>query len=55
MSMAEAPPPPLQMLAMPRVFFFSFSAYIRVLRILPPDDPIGCPIDTAPPLMLTIS
>ena len=32
-----------------------FSKWVRVTRILEPDDPMGCPRDTAPPAMLTFA
>ncbi len=45
-TMAAAPPPPLQIPAIP--FSPGFRLWTRWPRILAPDMPIGCPSDTAP-------
>jgi hypothetical protein len=49
MTMAEAPPPPLQIAAHPIFPFFSLRTLIRERIILFPEAPIGCPRATAPP------
>jgi len=64
MRTAEAPPPPLQMEAIPSLPFFSFKTVIKDMMILAPDIllfhintlsfqkinyPTGCPKATAPP------
>ena len=54
-TIAEAPPPPLQIPATPIAALFCFSTLINVTTILDPDDPRGCPNETAPPLTLTMS
>ena len=54
-TIADAPPPPLQIPATPILPFFCFKILISVTTILDPEDPRGCPKDTAPPLTLTIS
>lgn len=53
MIMAVAPPPPLQMLASPYLACFSLRVVMRLWTILAPLTPIGCPIATAPPRILT--
>ena len=53
--MAEAPPPPLQIPAAPIFPLFCDSTFKRVTTILAPEQPSGCPSDTAPPLTLTLS
>mmetsp|Transcript_6438 Transcript_6438/g.18210 ORF Transcript_6438/g.18210 Transcript_6438/m.18210 type:complete len:207 (+) Transcript_6438:91-711(+) len=55
MTMAEAPPPPLQMEAQPRVASFCRSTLMRPPTMRPPLMPMGCPSATAPPLTLTLS
>mmetsp|Transcript_17124 Transcript_17124/g.46356 ORF Transcript_17124/g.46356 Transcript_17124/m.46356 type:complete len:235 (-) Transcript_17124:610-1314(-) len=52
---ADAPPPPLQMLATPKRPSTWSSAERSVTRILMPDAPIGCPMATAPPNMFTLA
>jgi hypothetical protein len=52
---AEAPPPPLHTLAIPYFPLFYFSTLIILSTILAPENPIGCPIETAPPLTFTLS
>ena len=52
-TIAEAPPPPLQIPAAPIFPLFCFKTLINVTTILDPDEPNGCPKDTAPPLTLT--
>lgn len=52
MMIAEAPPPPLQIPAMP--FCPGFKLCTRCPVILAPDIPIGCPSETAPPWTLTM-
>ena len=47
-TIAEAPPPPLQIPATPIAALFCFSTLINVTTILDPDDPRGCPNETAP-------
>ena len=49
--MAEAPPPPLQMDAIPKDLFFALRELIKVKMILFPLTPIGWPSATAPPLI----
>ena len=46
---AEAPPPPLQILAIPTVPFFYLRTFIKLRIILAPLVPSGCPNATAPP------
>jgi len=55
MIMAEPPPPPLQILAIPYLPLFYFKTVIKLWTILAPDIPIGWPKATAPPLTLTFS
>jgi len=50
---AEAPPPPLQMLAIPNYPLFLFKTFIKLIITLEPLIPIGCPRATAPPCKLT--
>ena len=38
---AEAPPPPLQMAAAPKVLFFTVKALIKVTTIRAPEQPKG--------------
>ena len=52
--MALAPPPPLQMLAIPMDASFLFSTLIKLITILAPLAPIGWPKATAPPCTLTL-
>lgn len=49
MTMALAPPPPLQIPAAPVLPPFCFSTLIRVTMILAPLHPSGWPSETAPP------
>ena len=53
-TIAEAPPPPLQIPAAPILPPFCFNTFIRVTMILEPELPRGCPNDTAPPFTFTI-
>ena len=53
--MAEAPPPPLHIPAAPIVLLFFFNVFKSVTRIRAPEQPRGCPNETAPPLTLTFS
>ena len=46
---ADAPPPPLHMAAAPKVLFFTLRAFKRVTTIRAPEQPNGCPNETAPP------
>ena len=63
MIIADAPPPPLQILAIPYFALFylkSITIYYFRTEINPktnraPELPIGCPNATAPPLTLTLS
>ena len=52
---AEAPPPPLQIAAAPKVLFFVVNALIKVTTIRAPEHPNGWPSETAPPCILTFS
>jgi len=52
MVIAEAPPPPLQIDAIPIVASFCFRTFASERIILAPDAPIGCPRATPPPLTL---
>lgn len=54
-TIAEAPPPPLQMPAHPILPFFSLSTPRRVVVILAPLAPRAWPMATAPPCRLTLS
>ena len=49
MTIAEAPPPPLHIAAHPISPAFLFNTWLRVVTILAPEAPRGCPSDTAPP------
>ena len=49
MQTAEAPPPPVQIEAIPNLAFFSLSTFIKEIITLAPLIPTGCPIATAPP------
>ena len=53
--MAEAPPPPLQMPAAPSRAPFCLSTESRVTTMRAPLQPIGWPMETAPPLTLTLA
>lgn len=53
-TMAEAPPPPLQMLATPMRPFLALRTVIKVPIMRAPLHPIGCPIETAPIALLMI-
>jgi len=46
---AEAPPPPLQILAIPRVASLVRRTFKRLVIIRVPEAPMGCPKATAPP------
>src|SRR5260221_11801541 len=52
-TIALAPPPPLQIPAAPSFPLFCLRTFISVTRILAPEHPSGCPSETAPPLTLT--
>jgi hypothetical protein len=52
MTMAEAPPPPLQTPATPYLASLFFKTEERVVMIRAPEQPKGWPIATAPPQML---
>mmetsp|Transcript_324 Transcript_324/g.997 ORF Transcript_324/g.997 Transcript_324/m.997 type:complete len:230 (+) Transcript_324:322-1011(+) len=54
MTIAEAPPPPLQIPATPIFPPLSLSTESRVTTILAPDAPIGWPRATAPPRIFTL-
>jgi len=54
-TIADAPPPPLQILAQPIVASFLFNTLYKFPMIRAPDIPIGCPRLTAPPNTLTLS
>ena len=53
-TIAEAPPPPLQIPAAPYFPLFCFKTLINVTMILDPLLPKGCPSATAPPLTSTL-
>lgn len=50
-----APPPPLQIPAIPYLALYVFNILTKLSKILEPDTPIGCPKATAPPYTLTLS
>jgi hypothetical protein len=52
-TIAEAPPPPLQIPATPMLALFCFKTFANVIVILAPDAPSGCPKATAPPFTFT--
>lgn len=60
---ADAPPPPLQILAIPNlplfclniIIYINFKTVIRLKTILAPELPNGCPNAIAPPLIFTLS
>lgn len=52
--MAEAPPPPLQMDAMPMLPFLVLNTLIRERMIRAPEQPTGWPSATAPPCTFTL-
>ena len=54
MTIALALPPPLQIAAAPMSPLFCLSTCNNVTTILAPEAPKGCPMDTAPPLILTL-
>ena len=54
MMIADAPPPPLQILAIPICPFFYFKTFRSVTMILAPLHPSGCPKATAPPNTFTL-
>ena len=54
-TIADAPPPPLQIAAAPILALFCSRTLINVTIILAPEQPRGCTNDTAPPLTLTLS
>ena len=53
-TIAEAPPPPLQIAAAPYFPLFCFRTLIKVTMILEPELPSGCPKETAPPFTFTL-
>ena len=53
-TMADAPPPPLQMAATPKRAHFAFSTDSSRMMRAAPEAPIGCPIATAPPCTFTL-
>jgi hypothetical protein len=53
--MADAPPPPLQIAAAPIFPLFCCKTLIKVTTILAPEQPNGCPKDTAPPFTFIFS
>ena len=53
-TMADAPPPPLQMAATPKRAHFAFSTDRSRMMRAAPEAPIGCPIATAPPCTFTL-
>src|SRR5690606_36603269 len=53
-TIADAPPPPLQIAAAPRFALFCSNTLISVTMILAPEHPRGCPSDTAPPFTFTL-
>ena len=53
--MADAPPPPLQILATPIVPALSCSTEFKVVMIRVPEAPNGWPSATAPPYIFTFS
>lgn len=52
MTIAEAPPPPLQIVATPMAASRVVNTFIRRTMMAAPLAPIGCPIATAPPNIL---
>ena len=54
-TIAEAPPPPLQIAAAPILPLFCFKTFINVTTTLDPELPSGCPKETAPPFTSTFS
>ena len=53
-TIALAPPPPLQIAAAPYFALFCLRTLINVTIILEPELPRGCPKETAPPFTLTL-
>lgn len=53
-TMAVAPPPPLQMAATPNLALCCFSTLSKVTMMRQPLAPMGCPSATAPPKTLTL-
>lgn len=53
-TIADAPPPPLQMAATPNLADFASRTVISRTMIAAPEAPIGWPIATAPPCALTL-
>jgi len=51
--MAEAPPPPLQIAATPVCPSLTCKTFTKVVTILAPDAPSGCPKETEPPNTFT--
>lgn len=54
-TIADAPPPPLQIAAAPYLALFCLRTLIRVTIILEPELPSGCPNATAPPFTFTLA
>ena len=54
-TIAEAPPPPLQIAAAPILALFCLRTFISVMRMRTPLHHKGCPRDTAPPFTFTLS
>ena len=54
-TIAEAPPPPLQIAAAPNFALFCARTLIKVTIILAPEHPSGWPNETAPPFTFTLS
>ena len=52
-TIALAPPPPLQIPAAPYFALFCFNTFKSVTIILAPLAPNGCPMETAPPFTFT--
>ena len=54
-TIADAPPPPLQIAAAPILASFCSNTLMSVMRIRTPEHPSGCPKETAPPLTLVLA
>lgn len=52
MTIAEAPPPPLQIAAAPYLASLFFKTEVSVVMIRAPEQPKGWPMATAPPQIL---
>ena len=53
MTIADAPPPPLQIAAAPILALCCFKIEVNAMTILAQETPKGCPRDTAPPFTFT--